>query len=95
MDVLVNIERSIISVAIPFIMKAGLINLVRSIKNTYCLLTINKKLHVVTSLIITIIIREKLLNEKMSLIFVLVPLLVLVSDCSSKTTNSEYLNNVN
>lgn len=64
MDVLVNIERSIISVAIPFIMKAGLINLVRSIKNTYCLLTINKKLHVVTSLIITIIIREKLLNEK-------------------------------
>lgn len=33
--------------------------------------------------------------KKMSLIFVLVPLLVLVSDCSSKTTNSESLNNVN
>ena len=95
MDVLVNIERSIISVAIPFVMKAGLINLIRSINNTYFLLTINKKLHVVTSLIITIIIREKLLNEKISLIFVLVSLLVLVSDCSSKTTNSEYLNNVN
>lgn len=75
MDVLVNIERSIISVTIPFIMKAGLINLVRSINNTYCLLTINKKLYAITSLIITII-KEKLLNEKMSLIFVLVPLLV-------------------
>lgn len=33
--------------------------------------------------------------KKMSLIFVLVPLLVLVSDCSSKTTNSDSLNNVN
>ena len=33
--------------------------------------------------------------KKMSLIFVLLPLLFLVSDCSSETTNSESLSNAN